>query len=221
MLENMEHANRPQTSLNVAKSQKHAGRPATAPKEQKKATLGIRASPDLKRRLLAAGDHNDRSLSAEAEIRLESTFADQDALTRALRLAWRGRPNSGVAALLGETLSAATRWSETLGEGDWHEDGDAFAAVEATMLEILERLRPKHWGSRDEERVRDYRRHARLPLLSIELELTGKRREGQKCPDWLATLIGELGPLAPRLVPTEPPPPVEEPATTPRRRRAA
>ena len=54
---------------------KRAGRPTTAPREGEKATLGIRASASLKDRLLAAAEVSARSLSAEAEFRLEQSFA--------------------------------------------------------------------------------------------------------------------------------------------------
>jgi len=50
------------------------GRPAIAAKQGQKATLGIRATAELKDRLIAAANRNDRSLSQEAELRLERSF---------------------------------------------------------------------------------------------------------------------------------------------------
>src|SRR4051794_23489929 len=53
---------------------KLAGRPVTTAKEGEKATLGIRASASLKEQLLSAAEVTGRSLSAEAEFRLERSF---------------------------------------------------------------------------------------------------------------------------------------------------
>jgi hypothetical protein len=199
------------------------GRPTKpgVPGQRSKLTLLLKAS--TKDRLDGAAKEDGLTQSQEAERRIEASFTDQDVLTRTLRRLLHGRPNSGLALLVGEILTRVTRWSETLGEGAWYDDGDAFAAVEAVLLKVIERLRPKGCGSRDDERVHDYQRHANLPLMLLEFELTGKRRPGQDCPEWLSTLIGELGPLAGRLIPpAEPPPPAEtKPVATPRRRRAA
>src|SRR3954447_21848935 len=55
-------------------AQRRAGRPTTAAKEGEKATLGIRAAPKLKGQLIEASNVSGRSLSAEAELRLEQSF---------------------------------------------------------------------------------------------------------------------------------------------------
>jgi hypothetical protein len=59
-----------------AAAPRRVGRPSTKPKAREKATLGVRASPALKRLLQAAADRADRSLSAEMELRLEASFHD-------------------------------------------------------------------------------------------------------------------------------------------------
>ncbi len=59
-----------------------AGRPTTVAREGEKATLGIRAAPSLKMKLLAAAKVSARSLSAEAEFRLEQSFRDDEVLQR-------------------------------------------------------------------------------------------------------------------------------------------
>ncbi len=41
-------------------------------------TIGIRVSPALKRKLLAAAEKNGRSLSEEVEIRLNRSFEEAD-----------------------------------------------------------------------------------------------------------------------------------------------
>src|SRR5215469_12767439 len=61
----------------MAKGSRRVGRPSTTPKAGVKATLNVRASPALKRQLLAAAKLADRSLSAEMEVRLEGSFRDE------------------------------------------------------------------------------------------------------------------------------------------------
>lgn len=52
------------------------GRPTTPGRDGEKATLGIHASASLKMRLIDASKVSGRSLSAEAEFRLEQSFRD-------------------------------------------------------------------------------------------------------------------------------------------------
>jgi hypothetical protein len=183
--------------------------------------MSFRVEPELKAALDECAEKSGRSLMSEIATRLQNSRAYDNALTLALRLALRGPPNNGLALFFGEILSQVTRWSETLGDANWYEDADAFKAVEDVLLEILERARPQRQGPPDEARIADYRRHARLPLLLLELEMIGKRRPGQRCPEWLSTLIGELGPLAQCFAPPAEPPPSIETAEAPKRRRRA
>lgn len=83
--------------------QRRVGRPTTVPKEREKATLGIRASADLKRRLAGAAQTNGRSLSQEAELRLENSFRDQDATLSALELSF-GSELAAILLILGKRI---------------------------------------------------------------------------------------------------------------------
>jgi hypothetical protein len=56
---------------------KRRGRPTTKGREGEKATLSIGASAALKGQLQEAADRNGRSLSQEAELRLEQTFREE------------------------------------------------------------------------------------------------------------------------------------------------
>jgi hypothetical protein len=80
-----------------------AGRPTTTPKEREKATLGIRASAMLKRRLDDAAKVSARSLSQEAEIRLEASFSKEDLLSQVVALAY-GRQLAGLLLMLGRVM---------------------------------------------------------------------------------------------------------------------
>lgn len=58
----------------MAQERKRVGRPTTPGKAGEKASLGVRVSPALKARLIWAAEENGRSLSQEAELRLERSF---------------------------------------------------------------------------------------------------------------------------------------------------
>jgi len=51
------------------------GRPIAAPKAETKSTISVRVAPTLKERLNQEATKNDRSISAETELRLEISFA--------------------------------------------------------------------------------------------------------------------------------------------------
>jgi hypothetical protein len=118
------------------------GRPVTKAAEGKKATLGIRASASLKDQLFAAATRNGRSLSAEAEIRLELSFATEavaaDAQRLGLELAY-GADGSRLIQLLGRLVAAEPR---TFGS-EWMRNPTAFALIERQIDYALERQRPK------------------------------------------------------------------------------
>src|SRR5437868_12650617 len=66
--------------------------------------VGFRAPRELKERLEAAASRNGRSLSTEAQIRLERSFEKQSLLSEALELAY-GPRLAGVLFLLGELMA--------------------------------------------------------------------------------------------------------------------
>ena len=65
------------------------GRPPTiTPRPGEKSMLSVLVSPELKQNIIAAAAVSGRSLSAEAEKRLERSFIDQQYLDAAATLAW-------------------------------------------------------------------------------------------------------------------------------------
>lgn len=68
--------------------QKRRGRPTKAPIEGERASLGLRVTADLKRRLDEAAAASGRSQSQEAELRLERSFERQALLDEVLTLAY-------------------------------------------------------------------------------------------------------------------------------------
>jgi hypothetical protein len=111
----------------------------------KKATLGIRASPELKLRLLAAGERNDRSLSAESEVRLEISFAIEETLDAALDLVF-DRDVAALVLLLGKTVRETadlTGFFAANSGRKWLDDPYTFEHVVQAIAEVLESLRPE------------------------------------------------------------------------------
>jgi hypothetical protein len=119
-----------------------AGRPVTAATEGQKATLGIRASADLKTRLFDAASRNGRSLSAEAETRLElslhteTVYADAQRLGQELMYSADG---AVLMQLIGRIVAAEPR---TFGDG-WTRNPTAYALMEKRIAHAFAQLRPK------------------------------------------------------------------------------
>lgn len=128
---------------------RRSGRPTTAPREGEKATLGIRAAPELKQRLLEAAKVNDRSLSAEAEIRLEQSFRAYDAMASA----FGGREGLNAALMLFSPFRfVGERRAAELGvEGDWMQDPECYILALYSMLRGLYEATPGPW---DGERLK-------------------------------------------------------------------
>ena len=70
------------------KSKKRIGRPTKKPKPGERVPLGLRVTPKMKERLEAAATKKGRSLSQEAEFRLEMSLASDRQLILAYGGAW-------------------------------------------------------------------------------------------------------------------------------------
>ena len=127
----------------MAQTQRRSpGRPVTAATQGQKATLGIRASASLKDRLFEAATRNGRSLSAEAETRLELSFAGEVVGAEAQRLALElmyGADGAVLMQLLGRIVAAEPR---TFGDG-WTRNPTAYALMEKRIAHAFAQLRPK------------------------------------------------------------------------------
>jgi hypothetical protein len=66
--------------------------------------LGLRVTPELKRKLDAAAEQTGRSQSQEAELRLEHTFDRQELLPEILTLAYGSKEIAGIVMTVGFTL---------------------------------------------------------------------------------------------------------------------
>jgi hypothetical protein len=129
----------------MAKPGRFGGRPGSKPKPGERVHLGFRVPPTLKRRLEQAAGHSTRSISAEAEFRMQQSFDKQDLLPEVLSLAY-GRGLAGMLMQLGEHMHDAGITAAILKNGtttEWLKDPDAFAkAIEAGRA-LLDTYRPK------------------------------------------------------------------------------
>jgi hypothetical protein len=148
-----------------------AGRPLAMPLVGKKSTLGVRVSPAVKERLNQEATKSDRSLSAEAELRLEMSFRDELLLDSALEL--YGRGVGDLLRVLGSVMRGAGRraaWAAAgslEGADDWLQNSFARnQAIEAATT-LLEGMRPKK-----EDRVYPQPNHPML--LGFTPEVVGQ-----------------------------------------------
>lgn len=110
--------------------------------------LGLRVTPEMKRRLDAAAEQSGRSQSQEAEFRLERSFDRTDLLSEVLALEF-GKELAGVLLFLGNTMiwsdafhprqvdnnHPPTKWT-------WARDADGYDQAVQGAVAVLEAMRP-------------------------------------------------------------------------------
>ena len=115
------------------------GRPRTRTEEGPGDYVGFRAPRELKERLDAAAAASGRSLSTEAQLRLENSFRDQRLFDEALDIEY-GDGTAGIVALLREIIklvaSTATRGAT------WMSHPVTFDQVIQAINLALDMLRP-------------------------------------------------------------------------------
>lgn len=89
------------------KRPRRIGRPTKQPAPGKRASLGLKVTADIKRRLDAAARANGRTQSQEAEVRLEQSFRDEYLLQQILRAV--GRECAEVSERTGASEGAGVR----------------------------------------------------------------------------------------------------------------
>src|SRR5262245_9556776 len=91
------------------------GRPRQEPEPGERVQLSFRITPELKRRLGETAEHNGRSQSQEAELRIERSFAREDLLVDALYLRY-SREAAGIVLAVGEIMNAVGNVSMALSQ---------------------------------------------------------------------------------------------------------
>jgi hypothetical protein len=108
--------------------------------------VGFRAPRKLKAQLVEAAAAANRSISTETQVRLESTFRDENALDLAIDLA-HGPRVGAVAMLLAGLMRRASDWADAAanrapGEGDWLSDPYLYSQARQAIERVLDVLRP-------------------------------------------------------------------------------
>jgi TraY domain len=128
------------------------GPPKRKPKDGERVALSLRMTPALKRQLDAAAEKGGRSLSQEAEVRLERSFDHQDLLSEVLTIAY-GKEMAGVLMFLGDTMLFADSYYQVESnrdrpipsaryKGAWASSADAYDQCVQAALAVLEAMRP-------------------------------------------------------------------------------
>jgi TraY domain len=136
----------------MPETKRKAGRPGKEPAAGERVGLSLRVTPETKRALDAAAAASGRSLSQEAEMRLERAFQDEQLLPQLLDLAY-GRDTAGLLLLIGECLrdtaahAAAFSGARLEPRPDWMSRPWVYRQAEDAIAALLAALEPP--GTRD------------------------------------------------------------------------
>jgi TraY domain len=133
-------------------SKKFGAPPKREPKPGERFQLGVRVTPETKRRLDAAAERSGRSQSQEAELRLERSFDRQDLLPEVLVLAY-GRHLAGILMMLAVAMDdlgklqidargSRRRADSLLADSPWIGDPIAYDSALEAAVALLIALRP-------------------------------------------------------------------------------
>jgi hypothetical protein len=119
------------------------GRPRSRPDEEPGQFVGFRAPRELKNRRETTAAQNGRSISTEAQFRLEQSFRNED-VDRVMDMAY-GPQTAGLIEALGlairDTVTLSSSPASPLQSG-WLSDPNIFASVKEAVDTIFDRLRP-------------------------------------------------------------------------------
>jgi hypothetical protein len=129
------------------KEAKYGGRPRGSNKDRAGEFVGFRAPKELKERLVAAAEASDRSISTEAQFRLERSFRDDDLVPQVLSAAY-GPQFAGIILAVGRAMHIAGRHAGMLEGGtiesidNWVNSPWAFRQAHKAAEKILEAVQP-------------------------------------------------------------------------------
>jgi hypothetical protein len=114
---------------------KRRGRPSLPKGKGKRHAIGLRATADLRRKLEEGARQSGRSLSQEAEFRLESSFKDDDRITESF--------GGDLTFKIMRALASVVPVMNSLRGGDWLHEPIVFDDVVSQWVLALTELRPK------------------------------------------------------------------------------
>ncbi len=132
----------------MSEKKRKPGRPGRPRKFGERVPLGLRVTPELKIKLDSAAKASGRSQSQEAELRLEQSLKSEEALYKALDLAYGGELTALVLALARALHLTGTR-AVFVGDmtkvdaKDWMLDPYAFDQAVHAANRVLEAFRPR------------------------------------------------------------------------------
>jgi hypothetical protein len=118
------------------------------PKDQKRIPLSMRIAPETRKRLEARAEANGRSITQEAELRLEQSFQEEKRFSEIMSRIY-GRQLAGFMMLIGEVLRDAGRsmgFQSTFtlgGADDWMELPYPFDQADKSISLMIEAIRPE------------------------------------------------------------------------------
>lgn len=124
------------------------GRKPKAVSSGKRASLGLKVTPEIKRRLEIAAKSSGRTQSQEAEARIEQSFKQQEQAELFSDL-YFGRELSGLLELIGRAMrdagahAAANAASAGLGPPNWLDNSYGYAMAAKAASTVIEALRPR------------------------------------------------------------------------------
>jgi hypothetical protein len=115
-------------------------------KDQRRIPLSMRITPEIRERLVAEAEARGRSITQEAELRLEASFDEQRHLLRALAAIFGDRP-AGLLLEIGLVLDELARHrpfgaDPFTPQPDWIEDPFLYDQAIKAVVRLLERGRP-------------------------------------------------------------------------------
>src|SRR5215469_18861107 len=134
--------------------QRHRGRPRTPRLPGTRTTLSLRVTTDLFDRLDAAAKQRGRALSNEAELRLETSFHDQEVVQRTMALAYGDKLAAILLTIAVLLKEAGPYWhATTTGQlwGDWLTNPYAFEHATEAVNRVFEALHPDRAANAPEQ----------------------------------------------------------------------
>jgi len=137
------------------------GRPTKAPKRgDRRVSLGLRVTADMKRQLDAVADKHGRSQSQEAELRLERSF-DADA-------AYGGQELRQVGQLMAATFAHHGQLrARGKSPGEWLQDPEAYLECVKAVVEALADAHPTALAELEDIRLFTKSLEGRLATRSV------------------------------------------------------
>ena len=121
------------------KPTKKMGRPPLPPGKRRRASMGFRPTPEIRRQLEQVAFANGRSLSQEIEARLELSFAVEQARIEAF--------GGDATCAVTKALAAAAAAVSQKAKRSWLEDAGVYREAEKAIFLLLGAFRPGKKGS--------------------------------------------------------------------------